>query len=380
MNGVCPSTDEPQVVSSMEPWKASSHWAYFVEAHVISTPPTFAPPQMNNMLAPLILEDDMSLDMAINSLRRLCSSLQTNIPLLQFVEEVWQTAQDIKLCSTTMREEQLFDRLQALRAHLLWTPIRLVQGADRTNLNMLAIALLYATALAIDTSFPELNGAAFGALTTAPIEEIDRRMQYISPGIRQHIESSLDDMMQFPRSIAQRTRHDRSFNTIADVSLPSQQTPFNFNTVPQPHHESSAPTTPNFPPTYPMLFANHSWDDLSVPPSPFLTTYNSPGSRPLSGVLEPLHHSPHGSIHGSLHGSISFDQSPRANSISYDHSPRPNSVNFEQRPYTTGFGESPSYSPAAHSPSYSPGPANYFEDEGPLSGQFTFSGDPYTAT
>jgi hypothetical protein len=224
----------------------------------------------------------------------------------------------------------------------------------------LVVAHLYATALAVDASFPELKGAAFGALTTAPIGDIDGRIRYASSIVQPSFEASaLDDMMQFPRDIASRTRFNRSsLGTMGGEGLlPGQQSPYGFQNL----HLDSGPTTPNFPPTYPM-FANLSNEDLSVPPSPFLQTYNPP-SRRHSGLIE------HPSSRPS---SLVFEHSPRPSSFSYDHSPRPSSFSLDHRPFSGLGHHSPNYSPA-----YSPGPS-YLEDDqsyGYASSADNFSGN-----
>ena len=311
----------------MEPWKDTSPLAYFVENQVIFRPRTFMPPTMSGLMAPLLPEDDQSLQEAIHALRQLLVFLQNDVGLRHFVEEILRTAEEIEISSRTTREDQLFEKLQFLRMRLLWAPISLMQSLDQANMNLIAVAHLYAVAMAVDASLPELNGAAFGTLTGAPIEEIDRRIRFSSPP-NLETPSAYDELMHFPRRMAskQNAAHGSVVGStgLADPILGGQQSPFSFGNL----HADSAPHTPNFPPSFPMFTGNISVEDLSVPPSPFLSSYvpqQLPGSRRHSGLVE-------------------------------NHS-RPSSMNFDRRSFSAlGYNreESPAYSPAGYgSPAHS---------------------------
>jgi hypothetical protein len=327
-----------KVLSSMVAWKDISLLAHFVERHVQSPERDnlFMPPGMGGMIAPMLPEDDHSLQESITALQHLTSYVQNDAQLYHFVDEILRNAREIETCSRTMRDEQLFDKLQPLRMRLLWAPIHLVQTVDHTNANFLTVAHLYGTAMAIDVSLPELNGAAFGALTTAPLLEIDRKLRYTSPPTYDPI-TGIEEMMMFPRQISGRIRLARgSFDNGLESLNPGHGSPYSFQNL----HLDSGPTTPAFPPSFPTFMPNISAEDLnlSVPPSPFLNSFVSQGSKRHSGLLE-------------------------------NHS-RPTSMNFDRRSFS-GFssigpgGESPSYSPAAHSPV----PSAYLEDDQSLYGE-----------
>ena len=334
----------------MGPWKDTSALALFVEQHVQAQEqdPFFMPPTLGGMMAPVLPEDDHSLQEAITALQQLLVYLRNNAGLHKYVEELLQSAQEIEIFSRTMRGEQLFEKLQHLRNRLLWSPISLLKTQDRTNLNFVIIAHLYALAMAVDASLPELSGATFGALAAAPMDDVERRVRFSSP---QSFDSSsaMDELMIFPCQIANKTRQARGiFDQInQQESLnPGQQSPYGFQNL----NIESGPTTPNFPPTYPIFAANISNEDLtlSVPPSPFLHSFVPQGApRRHSALVE-------------------------------SRSPRPSSMNFDRRSFS-GFsslghgGESPAYSPAA----YSPVPSNYLEDDQSLFGETSSSwGNP----
>ena len=322
-----------QLLSHMEPWKDNSPLAFFVETHCIFKAPTFMPPTFGSggLMAPLLPDDDQSLQEAIHALRQLLAYLQGDAQLRQFVEEILRTAEEVDLSSRTTREDQLFEKLQFLRMRILWAPIGLLQSFDQSNLKLLVIAHLYAVAMAVDASLPELNGAAFGPLVSGPIEDMDRRIRFTSP---QSFDSSspLDELMSFPRRMTSKNQQTRGSvvgsTGVPDPLMPGQQSPgFGFGGL----SLDSAPHTPNFPPTFPLFGGNISQEDLSVPPSPFLSSY-----VPHAGLPAP-------------------DPASRRHSALINHS-RPNSISLDRRSFSAlGYREdSPAYSPAGYaSPAHS---------------------------
>ena len=310
-------TDRHQVLSSMDAWRHNSRLADYVQSHVVPQPRAFAPTPLGSYNAPPLPEDDRSLQESIRTLGLLQEHFPGNHPLRAYVDDILDTAVEIDFSCARMPAQLLFEKLQTFRARLLWMPVSLAQGAEKSSLNLLVIAHLYAVGLSVDSSIPELNGAAFGALTAGPIEEIDRRLRRShSPNFQSSYESArLDGMMQFPRQIAVRNRYRLStMNQTSDVLSSGQQSPYGFQNL----RIGSAPTTPGFPPSYPT-FANGSTEDLSVPPSPFLLqNYNPSPPSPR--------HSQH------------FERTSRSGSMN---------INIDRRRFSgTHPGDSPAYSPA----------------------------------
>ena len=325
-------SNEFQVLCSMSAWKDESLLAHFVEKHVQSTSSDnlYMPPRRGGLMASILPEDDQSIGDSIAALGKLMYYVAPDPQLHQFVGGVLQSVQEVETCSQTGQQEQLFEKLQPLRMRLLWTPIHLVQTMDHSNYNLLTVANLYATAMAIDISFPELHGAAFGGLATSPVIEIEQLLSFNSspnfdsPG-------AVEDLLAFPKQVLGRTRQKRgSLDSIASHHG-RQGSPFSFPNI----HSESGPTTPAFPPQYPNWMQNISAEDLtnlSVPPSPFLDSYMVQNSRPHSALI--AHHS------------------------------RPNSMSFDRGSFSafSGIGpggDSPVYSPAANSPV----PSVYLEDD-----------------
>ena len=297
-------------------------------------------------MAPMLPEDDQSLEEALTSMTTLLPFLHGNLGLRQFAEEHVHLARDFHMCTTTMRLEQLFEQLQNVRQRLLWAPIRLVQSVDPTKMNLLVVAHLYSLAMAIDASLPELQGAAFGALVTAPMDQVDRNLQF-GPTPNGFERTTLDSLMSFPRTIADKTRAARfNFDPLAgvggndDALSTGQQSPYGLQNL----GINSGPTTPNFPPSYPSFpsnLSNISAEDLSVPPSPFLSSWATPPGQ------HPAHMRRHSGLPEASHG-----HSPRPSSTTFE---RPNSIAFDRQSFSGfsnhGFGgDSPQYSHGAPSP------------------------------
>ncbi|KAF6238515.1 hypothetical protein HO173_003483 [Letharia columbiana] len=313
------------VINSMSSWKHISRFSMYIEDH----PAFFSP---HSMQGTSISFDDESLFLANNSLHRLSARLPNVHPLAQRLHEILNFAQDFQSCSTSMQSSQLFEKLQPLRARLFWMPVTLVKANDMGSSAMVLLAQLYTLALAIDSSIPELSGAALGSLTVHAIEQIDTKLRY-NQAITVRAEmsvSDLDELMHLPRltlarhQIAAQSRLGQSRREEAFVqsSTPphSQHSPYSFQ------HSSmgSQPGTPDYPPpgypSTPPMLPSHNFDDLSHPPSPFLH-YGSPGSNPYS------------------------QSSPRPNSLSFDNRSLPG-YEYSLR------GDSPAYSPSSYSPGF----------------------------
>ena len=283
-----------QVVSSMDAWKDASRLASYVQRHVVPQPEDFVQPQIGSLGSLVLPEDDESLQEAIHTLKSLQEHIPAKHPLRRVVEEICNSAEQINVYYNSMPAQQLFDKLQEFRARLLWMPISLVQGAENSGLKFLIVAHLYAVGLSIDNSIPELNGAAFGKMVAAPIEELDRRLKYNqSPTSQQSFGSTRpEDMMYFPRQIAAKAHYKtHSFSQVSDALPSGRQSPYGFQNLrlDSPHH-----SPPGFLRT--ISAVNRSTGDLSVPPSPFLLqNYNtSPRSRRPSPSFE--QHSRSGSM------------------------------------------------------------------------------------
>ena len=305
----------------MSEWKHESRFYTYIQRH----PGFFSP---NSMHPPPISFDDTSLFLATDALQRSSSRLSKAHPLSSRLKEILDFTNEIQISSARLRSEQLFEKLQPLRAWLFWMPVTLVQHREIEVTEMILLAQLYTIALAIDSSLPELGGAALGSLTVVPIEQID---SYVRHGqnlrrIPDGKSAGLDEMMQFSRLMVARCRLEDPESSDASqghhIHVP--QSPYGFQRL----SIGSQPSTPGFvtgtPPGYPTgnsifsgpfgMLSSHSLEDLSVPASPFLR-YGSPTSRPHSQV---------------------FEASPRLSEVSFDK--RASSVYSFQ-------GDSPVYSP-----------------------------------
>ncbi|KAL8852813.1 MAG: hypothetical protein Q9221_002322 [Calogaya cf. arnoldii] len=234
--------------------------------------------------------DNQALFTAIDGLRRLSTRLAKNRAATVLLNELSDFAQSIQSYSATMQSEQVFAKLQPLRAWLFWTPITFLSTEGPTAVDLLLLAQLYSLALAVDASFPELRGAALGSLTTIQIEQIDHRLRYDSVSMQQPLAeldaATVEQAMHFPQSMA--TRH-RLECTASPRGLPGQRISRGMQHL----SIGSTPDTPNFLPGTPVglpigfggpfpTMLNPSAEDLSIPAS----RYGTPSSRRASQLIE----------------------------------------------------------------------------------------------
>ena len=249
--------------------------------------------------------DQESLLLAADALQRLASSPPKSNRLCQCLAEISEFTHEIQAFGATMRSEQIFDKLQSLRAWLFWLPVTLVHAERIDDTDLVLLAQLYTVALAVDSAFPELGGASLGSLTADAIEQIDSKLRYrqSSRSSRNQNPAEVDELMQCCRMMLAKFRLESAQHQDApQMQLHgSPQSPYGFQHLSlgsQPGTPGLAPSTPGWAPGTPAgypsaglagnfsLIPNHSLEDLSVPASPFLR-YSAPVSRRHSGLIEP---------------------------------------------------------------------------------------------
>ena len=268
----------------MSPWTEPTPMARFIQDEVIPSSQNFTP-------LGFLGEDDTSLTEAIQALQSLCGRLVNNSPLRYWTEEILRSCSEIQASSAKVQPSQMFDKVQALRSAVLWIPFRIMQNAREIGFfELVVIAHLYAAAFAVDASIPEFQGAALGRLVT-------RQLRELVPFIVQFFVSNPDPLMHFPSAMIAKVAPPPMYALHSSENLGSgQQSPYGLQNL----NLGSAPSTPGFPERFPML-STHSTEDLSVPGSPFLSTYAGTPSHRQS-LIE---HSPRpGSI--TSHGRRSF--------------------------------------------------------------------------
>ena len=325
----------------MGTWIDQSRFAAYIQDHR-----TFFFPQQ----AAFSLEDDQSLHQVTDALHQLCARLPTNQLVSRRLREILAFTQQIQSSSATMQSERLFEKLHPLREWLYFMPLTWIkEEQELSHSNLLLLTQLYSVALAVDSSIPELRGAALGSLVINAIEAIDARLHYepLPKTMSQQELAEISEILQRARLMITKTRLETTPDPVyVPPRMPGAQSPYGFNRLSlgsapgSPGTPSFMPGTPaGYPPmptaSFPVI-ANSSFEDLSIPPSPFLQHIStSPDSRPGSQLLET--------------------------------SMRPGSMAFGSRPSSAySFGDSPSlalswpederrYSYGGHSPAYSVG-------------------------
>ncbi|KAL8733156.1 MAG: hypothetical protein Q9166_002348 [cf. Caloplaca sp. 2 TL-2023] len=278
------------ILSSMDSWRETSILASFIDAH-----PGFVSARPLVHTSPFV--DDKALFTAANGLQRLSGRLVKNRAARGLLNEISDFAQSVQSYSATMQSEQIFIKLQPLRAWLFWTPITLLSTDGVTATDLVLLAQLYAVALAVDLSFPELRGAALGSLTAGRIDHIGHRLRYDFMSLPQAMTelgtAGVEEAMHFPKTMAIRHRHESMAIHARPQGRPAgQQSPYGMQHL----SIASTPNTPGFPPGTPLglpigfgspfpTMLNPSVEDLSTPASPFLR-YGTPASRRHSQLIE----------------------------------------------------------------------------------------------
>ncbi|KAL8936162.1 MAG: hypothetical protein Q9216_005076, partial [Gyalolechia sp. 2 TL-2023] len=325
---------------SMTPWVDTSAFASYIHAH----PGLFLP---RPLVSSSPSSDDQTLISAIDGLQRLFHRLtQYASSVAEQLQELLDFAHVVKSCSATMQCEAIFIKLQPVRARLFWMPVTLLSFDDIRAIDLVLLAQLYAVALAVDISLPELRGAALGSLTARRINDIDQRLRDDLVSQPQSTTdlgfADIEAAMHFPRSLAARYRLETS-------SIPSQaqRQQLGHENLYSAHHSSiSTPGTPGFPPGTPLGFPvsfgsafptvlNRSAEDLSAPPSPYLH-HGTPASRRQSQLIKP---SP------NLCGEGSFDSHSDKSYSFHGGSPAHSSSFHEDDLSTTFRGNSPASYP-----------------------------------
>ena len=248
--------------------------------------------------------DQESLIIAADALQRLRALPPKSPGLYRCLAEISDFTHEIQAYGATMRSEQIFEKLQSLRAWLFWLPVALVHAERIDDADLILLAQLYTVALAVDSSFPELGGASLGSLTVNAIEQIDSKLRYrqSTRSSRNQNPADLDELMQCTRMMLGKFKLESAQRQEApQMQLHgSPQSPYGFqhlNLGSQPGTPGLAPSTPGWAPGTPAgypsglggsfsLMPNYSLEDLSVPASPFLQ-YSAPASRRHSGLIEP---------------------------------------------------------------------------------------------
>ena len=312
-----------QVVNSMNAWKHESRFGLYIDSH-----PKFL---SGTSLQPSTLPfDHESLLLAADALQRLSGSPPRSRALRQCLTAISDLTREVQTLGATMRSEQVFEKLQPLRSWLFWLPITLIHSDRIDDCDLILLTQLYTVALAVDSAFPELGGAALGSLTADAIEQIDNKLRYrqLSRSARNQDPTELDELMQCARLMLTRFRLESTVGQGGQqMQIPGSQSPYGFQHLSlgsQPGTPGFAPGTPaGYPSGLPGSFSmipNVSLEDLSGPASPFLH-YSAPTS--------PRH------------------------SLPMEGSPLPEDISFDNRSLSA-------FSFGGDSPAYSPG---YLEEE-----------------
>lgn len=167
------------VIEAMDPWKHESQFGDFIAES--STFPTAPPsPTPDHKPSQPLKEDLDAFQRTLHQLQKVEAHLKHNGEDTKQFAQLISFVKGARKVSPTLSVAQQFDRLQPLRKWLFWLPVLYLQQTGGSPSALVIIAHYYTVGLLMERLFPEIGAAYFGSLTIGPVEEIARRMLFIS--------------------------------------------------------------------------------------------------------------------------------------------------------------------------------------------------------
>ncbi|KAL5114344.1 hypothetical protein ACEQ8H_007781 [Pleosporales sp. CAS-2024a] len=217
-------TGTKTVIQSMQPWRHESLFADYIAEHTPIPNRQF----MNPISTPITHEARRG---HLNTLTDISASLQRLQPYLsrndqetKWVDQLKAYLDRLRVSNQPQTPEEQFNQLYALRKWLFWVPISLL-AAKRGDINVLIVlAHFYATALALEPTFPDVASIFVADLSLRPLEDIIQLVQtYQDPRYDSRVQT-MAYLVQFPVDVvsAYKTRREWARQQTTNIS-PIQQ-------------------------------------------------------------------------------------------------------------------------------------------------------------
>lgn len=160
----------------MQPWwKEESELARFLDGQrAFRSARTPSTPSYTGSTGHFQDEDLIRLDHASAVLQSILQRISHNQEHYQRIADLLTFVRNLRDDLPLQTPDQVFERLQTLRAWLFWLPPAMLRGGD-TDLGALAVlSHFFGVALALEPLFPEIGGAYLGSMAVHPIEDIRR--------------------------------------------------------------------------------------------------------------------------------------------------------------------------------------------------------------
>lgn len=189
-----------QILSMMQSWRHDSLFAEYTSEEN----PVFNSFRTHHRRRSVdTTERTAVLQEASHSLQRLQVALVGHELELKCVAQLLPYVQRLQTLNASQTPEEQFGQLYYLRKWLFWFPISLLQQHDRRWPTMLTLSHLYATALALEPLFPDLDPSFCAVTALSPLDAVISSAD-ASPTEHGNYATSIEfaSLMQFPRRAA----------------------------------------------------------------------------------------------------------------------------------------------------------------------------------
>lgn len=290
----------------MRGWSEESILSELINQQGSLPPQTFM--AESSLLGPEIRQEHL------NTLQHISGSLSKLQPYLatceqesRWIDQLSGYVERLRNSNAPQNSEEQFSQLYALRKWLFWMPVTLLSSRKGDIFTLLVLSHFYATALAIESMFPNIGGPFLATLAFPALEELIRIMNTVqSSGNFNSMSPGALMMMDFPRETLASYRSQKDW---AHTRLPNgsslQSHPYGIETLnldighhlaeygynqslspafaPSPLHMSPTTILPGHPPRSPYLEVPRSAGDVFGYSSTG-SNYSSPMTSPAMGI------------------------------------------------------------------------------------------------
>jgi hypothetical protein len=210
-------------MSAMRPWIHESELArYLQEQRTMARAGTPATPTLPHAQSSVPPEDLRRVEQITTALQNLQSRLVNSEELADHARYLAEYLQHLQQDVRTRNPEQAFTKLQPLRDFIFWLPPLILRPGESDLAPLALLSHLYASAIAVESMFPEIGGAYLGSMSVHPLECVHeilgsrRTTQPHDSGVQ--VALSLTDIpVQIMTSYRLRQRHNSQSSQTMDV-------------------------------------------------------------------------------------------------------------------------------------------------------------------
>ncbi|KAJ9630275.1 hypothetical protein H2204_008493 [Knufia peltigerae] len=202
------------VMSAMRPWIHESEFArYLQDQHTMARIGAPSTPSMPHGQLAASPDDLRRLDHIMTALKNLQLRMSNAQELVEHATRLIEYLQQLQQDMQPRNAEEAFAKLQLLRDWIFWLPPRILRRGESDLAPLVLLAHVYASALAVESVFPDLGGAYLGSMSVHPLDNIrgmleKRRKQHPQDtGIHMAL-SLVEAPMQVLASYRQQQRHN----------------------------------------------------------------------------------------------------------------------------------------------------------------------------